>query len=62
MTDGNRFFPLVANMSTLLGFPPTGFPQVIVVGIAYDIKDMFQWAAWRTRDLTPTVNAGDEPG
>ena len=42
------------------GFPPTGFPQVIVVGIAYDIKDMFQWVAWRTRDLTPTVSAGDE--
>ena len=60
MTDGNRFFPLVANMSTLLGFPPTGFPQIIVVGVAYDIKDMFQWAAWRTRDLTPTVNTGDE--
>ena len=60
MTDGNRLFPMVANMSTILGFPPTGFPQVIVVGIAYDIKDMFQWAVWRTRDLTPTVNTGDE--
>ncbi|MBN1819172.1 MAG: alpha/beta hydrolase [Prolixibacteraceae bacterium] len=51
---------MVANMSTVLGFPPTGFPQVIVVGIAYDIKNMFQWAAWRTRDLTPTINKGDE--
>lgn len=60
MTDGNRLFPMVANISTVLGFPPTGFPQVIVVGIAYDIKDMYQWAAWRTRDLTPTVNKGDE--
>lgn len=60
MTDGNRLFPMVANMSTVLGFPPTGFPQVIVVGIAYDIQNMFQWAAWRTRDLTPTINTGDE--
>jgi len=60
VTDGNRSFPIFANISTMLGFPPTGFPQVIVVGIAYDIKDMFQWAAWRTRDLTPTVNKGDE--
>ena len=60
VTDGNRSFPIYANISTMLGFPPDNFPQVIVVGIAYDIKDMSQWAAWRTRDLTPTVNAGDE--
>ncbi len=40
MTDGNRSFPMTANISTILGFPPTGFPQVIVVGIAYNIKDM----------------------
>jgi len=60
MTDGNRSFPMTANVSTVLGFPPTGFPQVIVVGIAYDIKNMADWAAWRTRDFTPTVNAGDE--
>ena len=60
MTDGNRSFPMTANISTILGFPPTGFPQVIVVGIAYDIKSMVDWAAWRTRDFTPTVNAGDE--
>jgi predicted alpha/beta superfamily hydrolase len=60
MTDGNRSFPMVANISTILGFPPTGFPQVIVVGIAYDIKNMADWAAWRTRDFTPTVNTGDE--
>jgi predicted alpha/beta superfamily hydrolase len=60
VTDGNRSFPIYANISTMLGFPPTGFPQVIVVGIAYDIEDMSQWAAWRTRDLTPTVNTGVE--
>jgi predicted alpha/beta superfamily hydrolase len=60
VTDANRSFPMVANISTVLGFPPTGFPQVIVVGIAYEIKDMFEWAAWRTRDLTPTVDPGAE--
>lgn len=60
MTDGNRTFPMVANISTLLGFPPTGFPQVIVVGIAYDIGSMFDWAQWRTRDLTPVTDAWTE--
>jgi predicted alpha/beta superfamily hydrolase len=60
MTDANRSFPLTANISTVLGFPPTGFPQVVVVGIAYDIRDMFEWAAWRTRDLTPVADRGTE--
>jgi predicted alpha/beta superfamily hydrolase len=60
MTDANRSFPLTANISTVLGFPETGFPQVIVVGIAYDIKDMYEWAAWRTRDLTPVADRGTE--
>ena len=57
MTDGNRSFPMTANIATVLGFPETGFPQVIVVGIAYDIEDMMDWAMWRTRDLTPTEDA-----
>jgi predicted alpha/beta superfamily hydrolase len=60
MTDGNRSFPMTANISTVLGFPPTGFPQVIVVGIAYDIKNMADWAAWRTRDFTPVADAETE--
>ena len=55
-TDGNRAFPMVANVATVLGFPDTGFPQVVVVGIAYRIASMADWAAWRTRDLTPTPN------
>jgi len=54
VTDANRCFPLVANISTLLGFPKTEFPEIIVVGIGYKIKGMEDWAAWRTRDLTPT--------
>lgn len=60
MTDGNRSFPMTANISTILGFPPTGFPQVIVVGIAYDIGSMSDWAAWRTRDFTPVADAATE--
>ena len=60
MTDGNRNFPMTANISTILGFPPSQFSQVIVIGIAYDIKNMADWGAWRTRDFTPTVNKGDE--
>ena len=59
-TDGNRSFPMIANMSTVLGFPETGFPQVIVVGIAYDTKDMYDFAAWRTRDLSPVVDEWTE--
>lgn len=60
VTDGNRNFPLYANISTLLGFPNTGFPQVVVVGIAYDIGSMFDWAGWRTRDLTPVADGWSE--
>lgn len=60
ITDGNRSFPITANISTILGYPPTGFPQIIVVGIAYDIKNMSDWAVWRTRDLTPTISQWDE--
>lgn len=54
VTDANRCFPMVANISFLLGFPKTDFPEVIVVGIGYKIKGLEDWAAWRTRDLTPT--------
>lgn len=53
-TDANRNFPMVANISTLLGFPKTKFPEIIIVGIGYNIRGMEDWAAWRTRDLTPT--------
>lgn len=60
VTDGNRSFPIYANISTVLGFPDTGFPQVIVVGIAYDIETMVDWTVWRTRDLTPVADAGTE--
>ncbi len=54
VTDANRNFPMVANISFLLGFPRTDFPEVIVVGIGYKISGLEDWSAWRTRDLTPT--------
>ena len=54
VTDANRSFPMVANISSVLAFPKANLPEIIVVGIGYPIKDMFEWAAWRTRDLTPT--------
>lgn len=54
VTDANRNFPMVANISILLGFPRTDFPEVIVVGIGYRLQGMEDWSAWRTRDLTPT--------
>ena len=54
VTDGNRSFPLFANMSRILSFPDTGFPQILVVGIAYPIDSMADWVVLRTRDLTPT--------
>ena len=60
VTDANRSFPMIANISTVLGFPPSGFPQVVVVGIAYDIESMADWAVWRTLDLTPTVHPETE--
>jgi predicted alpha/beta superfamily hydrolase len=68
-TDGNRVFPMIANIATMLEFPPGNFPQLFVVGIAYDIKDMSDFAALRTRDLTPvrrlsgdtTVETGGGP-
>lgn len=54
VTDANRSFPMIANISFLLGFPRTDFPEVIVVGVGYKIRGLEDWSAWRTRDLTPT--------
>ena len=54
VTDANRAFPLVANISTVLTYPNGKLPEIVVVGIGYPIEDMSEWAAWRTRDLTPT--------
>jgi hypothetical protein len=58
--DANRSFPLFANISTVLEFPPNDFPETIVVGIGYQIKGMEDWGAWRTRDLTPVTDVETE--
>lgn len=54
-TDANRTFPLVANIESIFDILPamSSEPEVIIVGIGYQINDMGDWAAWRTRDLTP---------
>jgi predicted alpha/beta superfamily hydrolase len=53
-TDGNRSFPLIANISSFLDIPVPSGPELVIVSIAYVIRDMADWGAWRTRDLTPT--------
>lgn len=53
-TDGNRSFPLVANIASIFEMPLPQNPELVIVSIAYKIRDMADWGAWRTRDLTPT--------
>jgi predicted alpha/beta superfamily hydrolase len=53
-TDGNRSFPLIANIASIFEIPVPSEPELIIISIAYKIKDMADWGAWRTRDLTPT--------
>ena len=53
-TDGNRSFPLIANIASIFEIPVPSEPELIIISIAYRIKDMADWGAWRTRDLTPT--------
>lgn len=54
MTDGNRSFPMLANILNLFEVPRPTDPEILVVGIGYKIRDMTDWGAWRMRDLTPT--------
>jgi predicted alpha/beta superfamily hydrolase len=53
-TDGNRSFPLIANIASIFEIPVPSEPELIIISMAYKIKDMADWGAWRTRDLTPT--------
>jgi len=53
-TDGNRSFPMIADMANSFEFPVIAEPEIFVVGIGYKIRDLSDWGAWRTRDLTPT--------
>lgn len=53
-TDANRSFAMIADMANSFEVPEIVEPEIFVVGIGYKIKDMGDWGAWRTRDLTPT--------
>jgi len=54
ITDANLSFAMIADMATFFEVPVIIEPEIFVVGIAYKIRDMGDWGAWRTRDLTPT--------
>lgn len=56
--DGNRSFPLYSTMSLVFETPGTSTEEIVIAGIGYKldvdrIKGLAEWAAWRTRDLTP---------
>ena len=59
-TDGNRNFDLVSNIVNILSFPGKEIPNILVVGIGYEIKGLEDWAALRRRDLTPTGVSVDD--
>ena len=59
-TDANRTFPIIANIASLLEIPKADYPDLVIVGIGYPIRDMADWAALRTRDLTPTNDPGTD--
>ena len=45
---------MVANMVSIFEVPKNVEPEILVIGIGYMIKNLADWGAWRTRDLTPT--------
>jgi predicted alpha/beta superfamily hydrolase len=56
--DANRSFPLYSTTSLIFETPGTNAREMLIVGIGYKvdscrIRGLSQWAAWRTRDLTP---------
>jgi predicted alpha/beta superfamily hydrolase len=54
--DANVKFGMMSNVVNNLGLLTREIPEIIVVGIAYPIKDIADWAALRKRDTTPTRN------
>lgn len=54
VTDANLSFAMIADMASFFEIPVIVEPEIFVVGIGYKIRDMGDWGAWRTRDLTPT--------
>jgi uncharacterized protein len=53
-TDANLAFAMIADMANAFEVPVITEPEIFMVGIGYKIRDMGDWGAWRTRDLTPT--------
>jgi len=56
--DANRSFPLYSTMSLIHETPGANVQEILIVGVGYKldsdrIRGLAQWAAWRTRDLTP---------
>jgi predicted alpha/beta superfamily hydrolase len=58
VTDANRSFPMLANIGSVFEVPDPGQGEMIIVGIGYKIRDVADWAAFRTRDLTPINDPG----
>lgn len=58
VTDANRSFPMLANIGSIFEVPDPGKGELIIVGIGYKIRDVADWAAYRTRDLTPVNDPG----
>ena len=52
--DANVKFGMVSNVINNLGTLTKDLPEILVVGIAYPIKGVAEWAALRKRDTTPT--------
>ena len=44
-TDGNRSFPLIADMASYFEIPVIVEPEIFVVGIGYKIRDMGDWGS-----------------
>ena len=54
--DANVKFGLMSNVVNNLGMFTREIPEILVVGIAYPIRGIADWAALRKRDTTPTSN------
>jgi uncharacterized protein len=56
--DANRSFPLYSTTSLIFETPGFNAKEILIAGIGYKLdinrlRGLAQWAAWRTRDLTP---------
>jgi predicted alpha/beta superfamily hydrolase len=58
--DANVKFSLVSSVANNLGALTKEIPEIIVIGIAYPVKDLSDWVVGRQRDYTPTENKDTE--